>query len=123
MYFFDRDGTLNVHKGYITNPDDIELLPNVADALKIINKKGILSIVITNQPVVARGDINIKTLNLVNNKLTSLLGKAGAYIDDLYYCPHHPDKGFPNEIKALKKSCECRKPGVELLEMRYWITI
>ena len=113
--FLDRDGTLNVYKGFITDPDQIELLPGVAKAIKIINDSGYLAIVISNQPVIARGDCTIAELDDINNAMETKLGLEGAYIDDLFYCPHHPDKGFEGERPEYKFECECRKPKPGLL--------
>ncbi|HAK68608.1 MAG TPA: hypothetical protein DCM57_02990, partial [Treponema sp.] len=81
-----------------------------------INNSGYLAVVITNQPVIARGEISFEQLNEIHNKLEVLLGKEGAYIDALYYCPHHPDKGFEGERPEYKKICGCRKPSTGLIE-------
>jgi D-glycero-D-manno-heptose 1,7-bisphosphate phosphatase len=71
---------------------------------------GFLAIVITNQPVIARGEVDFETLDLIHMKMETDLGKYGAYIDDLFYCPHHPDKGFPGKRPEYKIDCDCRKP-------------
>jgi len=113
--FLDRDGTINEYVGYLKNEADFKLLPKVSEAIKLINQSGYLAIVITNQPVIARGDISIDDLNNIHNKMETLLGENGAYLDAIYYCPHHPDKGYPNEIKELKIDCDCRKPKPGLL--------
>lgn len=113
--FLDRDGTINKFKGFIRNINDIELEDNASIGLKEINKSEFLSIVITNQPVIARGEVKVDELNSFHNKIETLLGKDGAYYDDLFYCPHHPDKGFEGEIKELKFECDCRKPKIGLL--------
>ena len=70
---------------------------------------------ITNQPVIARGEVTISQLDLIHMKLETELGKQGAYIDGLYYCPHHPDKGFEGEVVELKIDCDCRKPKPGLI--------
>ena len=108
--FLDRDGTLNKYVGFLRKPDELELLPGVAEAIRKINILGYLAIVITNQPVVARGEVSFDELEEIHRKLETELGKEGAYIDGLYYCPHHPDKGFDGEVTELKQVCECRKP-------------
>lgn len=108
--FLDRDGTINKMVGFLTNIDDLELLDGAADAIKKINHSEYLAIVITNQPVIARGEVTINELNEIHNKLETLLGEKGAYIDGLYYCPHHPDKGFIGERIEYKIVCDCRKP-------------
>jgi len=113
--FLDRDGTLNVYKGFITRPEQIELIDGTAEAIRAINDSGYLAIVVTNQPVIARGDCTFEELEEINNTLSTRLGEAGAYIDDLYFCPHHPDKGFEGERPEYKIECSCRKPKPGML--------
>lgn len=113
--FLDRDGTINVYKGFLRNIDDFELINGVAEAVKRINNSGYLCIIVTNQPVIARGEVTINELTLIHDKLETLLGKEGAYIDSLYYCPHHPHKGYEGEIPELKFDCDCRKPKPGML--------
>lgn len=113
--FLDRDGTINKYKGFIRDINSIELEDGVADGIKNINKSEYLTIVITNQPVIARGEVKVEELSAFHNKIETLLGKEGAYYDDLFYCPHHPDSGFEGEIKELKFDCDCRKPKTGLL--------
>ena len=108
--FIDRDGTMNVSKGFISKAEDLELIPGTLEAVKAINKSGALAIVITNQPVIARGECSFEELHNIHNKLKTLLGEKGAFIDDIFYCPHHTDKGFEGEVPELKFDCECRKP-------------
>lgn len=108
--FLDRDGTLNVHKGYITGQDDIELTQNAAKAINLFHEKGYLVILITNQPVIARGECTVGDLKKIHGRLEYLLAKDGAYLDDIFYCPHHPDSGFEGEVRELKIDCSCRKP-------------
>ena len=114
--FIDRDGTINVSKGFISKADDLELIPGTIDAIKAINKSGALAIVITNQPVIARGECSFEELHNIHNKLKTLLGEKGAFVDDIFYCPHHPDKGFEGEVPELKFDCECRKPKTGMIE-------
>lgn len=113
--FIDRDGTINKANGFITKPEDFELIPGVAEAIKKINKSGYLAIVVTNQPVIARGDCTFEELALIHAKMETELGKEGAFIDGLYFCPHHTDKGFPGERPEYKCNCECRKPKPGLI--------
>jgi D-glycero-D-manno-heptose 1,7-bisphosphate phosphatase len=113
--FLDRDGTINVYKGFLRDIDDFELLPNVAEAVRRINDSGYLCIVVTNQPVIARGEVTEEELDRIHMKMETLLGKKGAYLDAIYYCPHHPDKGFDGEIPKLKIACNCRKPKPGML--------
>ena len=114
--FLDRDGTMNVSKGFISKADDLELIPGTIEAIKDINKSGALAIVITNQPVIARGECSFEELHNIHNKLKTLLGEKGAFVDDIFYCPHHPDKGFEGEVPELKFDCECRKPKTGMIE-------
>jgi D-glycero-D-manno-heptose 1,7-bisphosphate phosphatase len=108
--FLDRDGTINTFNSFITKPEEFELIDGAADAIKKINRLGYLAIVITNQPVIARGEVDFETLDLIHMKMETELGKHGAYIDGLFYCPHHPDKGFSGERPEYKIDCDCRKP-------------
>ena len=114
--FLDRDGTMNVSKGFISKADDLELIPGTIEAIKDINKSGALAIVITNQPVIARGECSFEELHNIHNKLKTLLGEKGVFVDDIFYCPHHPDKGFEGELPELKFDCECRKPKTGMIE-------
>lgn len=113
--FLDRDGTLNKYVGFLRDIDTFELLPDVCDAVKKINESGHLAIVITNQPVIARGEVTKDQLQEIHNKMETLLGQQGAYLDAIYYCPHHPHKGYEGEIPELKIECDCRKPKPGML--------
>ena len=113
--FLDRDGTINVLKGFLKKAEDFELLPNVAEAIKAINSSEYLAIVATNQPVIARGECTFEELEKIHTKLETLLGRQGAFINDLFYCPHHPHKGYEGEILELKFDCDCRKPKIGML--------
>lgn len=113
--FLDRDGTINKLVGFLRNIEDFELLPNVPDAIRRINSSGYLAIVITNQPVIARGEVSVSELEEIHAKMETLLGHEGAYLDAIYYCPHHPHKGYAGEIPELKIDCDCRKPKPGML--------
>lgn len=113
--FLDRDGTINKYVGFLNNLGQFELLPGIAEAIKMINKSGYLTIVVTNQPVIARGDCTWDELMQIHDKMETELGKEGAYLDAIYICPHHPDKGFEGELSEYKFDCECRKPKPGLL--------
>lgn len=113
--FLDRDGTINKYVGFLRNTDDFELLPGVVEAIKAINASGFLAIVVTNQPVIARGEVTYDQLQEIHNKMETLLGSAGAYLDAIYFCPHHPHKGYEGEIPELKIECDCRKPKPGML--------
>lgn len=113
--FLDRDGTINEYVGLLRHIDDFRLLPGVAQALNLMHEKGYLIIVVTNQPVIARGDVTLAGLDEIHKKMETLLGREGAYIDDLFFCPHHPDRGYPGEVTQYKIDCPCRKPKPGML--------
>lgn len=113
--FLDRDGTINKYVGFLRKEEEFELLPGVADAIKKINKSGYLAVVVTNQPVIARGEVTFEELETIHNKMETLLGKDGAYLDGIYFCPHHPHSGYEGEVKELKIDCDCRKPKPGML--------
>lgn len=113
--FLDRDGTINKYVGFLRNIDDFELIDGVSEAIKQINQSGYLAIVVTNQPVIARGEVSWEELNEIHKKMATLLGKDGAYVDAIYICPHHSDKGFEGERPEYKIDCDCRKPKPGLL--------
>lgn len=113
--FLDRDGTINKYVGFLRNIDDFELIDGAAEAIKKINESGYLAIVVTNQPVIARGEVSWDELYEIHRKMQTLLGQQGAYLDGIYICPHHPDKGFEGERPEYKIVCDCRKPKPGLL--------
>ena len=113
--FLDRDGTINKYVGFLRKEEEFELLPGVAVAIKKINESGYLAIVVTNQPVIARGEVTYSQLENIHNKMETLLGKEGAYLDGIYFCPHHPHSGYEGEVKELKIDCDCRKPKPGML--------
>lgn len=110
--FLDRDGTINKYVGFLRNIDNFELIDGVSEAIKKINASGYLAIVVTNQPVIARGEVTFQELEEIHNKMETLLGKDGTYLDAIYYCPHHPHRGYEGERPELKIDCNCRKPKV-----------
>lgn len=113
--FLDRDGTINEYVGFLRNIDDFKLLPAVGEAIKKINTSSYLTIVATNQSVVARGEVTNQELGEIHKKMETELGKQGAYFDDIFFCPHHPHNGYEGEIKELKIECDCRKPKIGML--------
>ena len=113
--FLDRDGTINKMVGFVTKPEQFELIEGAAEAIKAINKSGYLAIVVTNQPVIARGDCTFEELQTIHDKMETELGKVGAFVDAIYICPHHTDKGFEGERPEYKCNCDCRKPKPGLL--------
>lgn len=113
--FLDRDGTINQYIGFLRNTEDFALMDGAAEAIRMINQSGYLAIVVTNQPVIARGEVTWEQLDEIHRKMETLLGEKGAYVDDIFVCPHHPDRGFAGEIPAYKIDCDCRKPKPGLL--------
>ena len=112
--FLDRDG-VSTCTGYITSPADLELVAGAADAIRRLNESAYLAIVVTNQPQLARNLCTGQDMDEIHKELETQLGDAGARLDDLFLCPHHPDGGFPGENAALKIACGCRKPGPGML--------
>jgi histidinol-phosphate phosphatase family protein len=114
--FLDRDGVINEEKDLLHKIEYFRLLPHVGEAIREINQSGYLAVVVTNQPVVARGLCSMEEVGTIHNKMETLLGEKGAYLDRIYLCPHHPDKGYPEEIVEFKIDCQCRKPKVGLIQ-------
>jgi D,D-heptose 1,7-bisphosphate phosphatase len=114
--FLDRDGTINKHVGLVYKEEQLVIEDDVYEALKIVNNSEYISIVITNQPVVARNLCSIEQLENIHKKMETLFGEKGVYVDDIYYCPHHPDKGYPEENKDYKIECNCRKPKIGMIQ-------
>lgn len=120
--FLDRDGVINKEVKFLHRTEQLELIPGVAEAIRLINQKGYLAIVVTNQPVIARNMCTLEELKTIHATLETLLGKEHAYLDAIYYCPHHPDGGYPEERKEYKIVCDCRKPkpGMLLQAAKDW---
>ena len=114
--FLDRDGTLNVEVDGLFSPDQLELIPGVGEAVRRLNRAGLLAVVVTNQAAIARGTCTEAGLEEIHDKLEALLKEQGAYLDAIYSCPHHPDRGSPGERAELKIECDCRKPGIAMIE-------
>lgn len=114
--FLDRDGTINRHVGFLRDVRQVELEERAAAAIRMLNESEYLAIVVTNQPVLARGECSYVMLEQIHRRIYTLLGEKGAYVDGLYFCPHHPDRGFEGEVANLKRDCGCRKPKTGLIE-------
>ena len=112
VVFVDRDGCINEESGYISQPDQLRLIPGAADGIQVLNKANIPVICVTNQAVIARGEATHEDMHLIHSKIDKELGEIGAFLDKIIYCPHHPDIGYDGEVKDLKIKCDCRKPGV-----------
>ncbi len=113
--FLDRDGVINWDTDLIKHPDELKLYPFAAETIKKINRSGYLAVVITNQSVIARGLTDLNGLNEIHKKLETELGQAGAFLDAIYFCPHHPHGGFEGEVAEFKIDCDCRKPKPGML--------
>lgn len=111
-FFLDRDGTINVDTGYVGKPEDVELLPGAADAIRKMNEAGFLVIVVTNQSGVARGYYGLEDVEKVNQQINSSLLKQNAHIDAFYICPHLENA----PVEQYNKRCNCRKPNLGLFE-------
>jgi len=114
--FVDRDGTLIHDADNLRRVEDLVLLPGAAEAVHLLNHHGFRVVVVTNQPVIAKGFCTESTLSEIHKKMETLLGQGHAFLDRIYYCPHHPEKGFEGEISGLKIDCACRKPKTGMLE-------
>ncbi len=110
--FLDRDGVLNVDRGYTFKPEDLVMIPTAAAAVRLLNAAGYYVFVVSNQSGVARGFFTEAAVDSFNTHIQEILKGEGAHIDAFYYCPHHPD----GVIKELAIRCQCRKPAPGLLE-------
>jgi histidinol-phosphate phosphatase family protein len=114
--FLDRDGVVNEEIGGVHRPQDVKLLPGAASSIRVFNDAGIPVICVTNQPDLAKGFMSWEDFRRVTGAIDQqLASEAGAYIDDLQVCPHHPERGWPGEVEALKVKCDCRKPSDGML--------
>ena len=100
--FLDRDGVINEEVSYLSNLDDFQLIQGSAEALRIFKDLGYFLIVITNQAGIARGYFTEDTLKEIHNKMAQILKQNNIELDDIFYCPHHPD---------FTGACNCRKPN------------
>ena len=110
--FIDRDGTLTEEVGYVNHPSRLRLLPRSAEAVRRINAAGLAAVVVTNQAGIARGYFSADVLRATNEALVEQLKDAGAHLDGVYVCPHHPTEGAP----PYRAVCDCRKPAPGLLQ-------
>ena len=114
--FLDRDGTINEHKGFLKSVDEFELIQGAAEGIRLLNQSPYLVIVATNQPVIARGECTFEELDNIHKKMETELGRKGAFLNDIFFCPHHPHKGYLGEVPELKIDCDCRKPKIGMLQ-------
>ena len=114
--FFDRDGTILERCGYLVDINQIKFVTHLTESIKKINKNNDLALMVTNQPQLAQGKLTFQKLKKIHDYIEYKLGISGAIIDDIYFCPHHPDKGFDGEVVELKVKCRCRKPNIKLIK-------
>jgi D-glycero-D-manno-heptose 1,7-bisphosphate phosphatase len=110
--FLDRDGTINTEVDYLRSPSDLQLIPGSAQGIREANELGWPVIVITNQSGIARGFFDEAALAAIHTELNIRLAEEDAFIDSIYYCPHHPDTGIP----PYRRVCDCRKPAIGMLK-------
>lgn len=110
--FLDRDGTVSEEVSYISDPNMLRLLPRAAEAIRLINESGFLTVIVTNQSGIARGYFTEDVLKEIHNRMELLLKGEGGHIDKIYYCPHHPEVGLPEYVL----DCDCRKPGTGMID-------
>jgi D,D-heptose 1,7-bisphosphate phosphatase len=114
--FLDRDGVINEEVNFLARVEQFKFIPGAAEAIKLLSASGYRLAVITNQPVVARGECSEAELAQIHGYMETELGREKAFLDGVYYCPHHPDKGFAGERPELKIECDCRKPRTGLVQ-------
>lgn len=109
--FIDRDGVINLDKGYTYKVKDLSVYNDAYDGLKELQKHGFKLFIITNQSGIARGFYNINQFKRFMDALIINLASKGVYIDDYFYCPHHID----GTVKEFSIKCDCRKPSPGLI--------
>ena len=114
--FIDRDGVVNLENEPLNKPEKFSFLPGVKEAIMLLNKSDFLSVIVTNQPIIAKGMATNAQLSKVHGYMEHVLGKEKAYVDRIYYCPHHPHKGFEGECTEYKIVCKCRKPETGMID-------
>lgn len=113
--FLDRDGVINIDSDLIKHPDEMVLYPDATKSIQALHSAGFVVVVVTNQSVVARGLTDLKGIEAIHARMERLLAEEGAFVDQISFCPHHPDKGYPEEVPAFKIECHCRKPKPGML--------
>jgi D-glycero-D-manno-heptose 1,7-bisphosphate phosphatase len=109
--FLDRDGTINEEVDFLRRPEELQLIPGAAGAVRMLNERGLLTCVISNQSGVARGLLSERDLGPIHDALKAMLAREDARVDRIYYCPHHPTAGQP----PYGIDCACRKPNPGML--------
>lgn len=109
--FLDRDGTLIREINYLSAIEQIAILPGVAEALRRLRDRGFKLVMVTNQSVVGRGGLSEASLTRIHGEITARLARDGAWLDAIYYCPHHPTEGLGD----YRVDCQCRKPKTGMI--------
>lgn len=109
--FLDRDGVINEEVGYIDSLDKLKIISCAYEAIKLINQSGMQVVIVSNQAGVAKGIFTEDFVQTTHDYLQRILSRQGAYINSIYYCPHHPTEGE----KPYQQVCECRKPAPGML--------
>ena len=107
----DRDGTIIQQVELLHKPSQVKLFRDAAAAIKAFNQLGYITVIVTNQPVIARGIIGPKEVDYIHAVLVNRLAKKGAKIDAIYFCPHHPQAN----VKKYRMVCKCRKPDIGMI--------
>ena len=110
--FLDRDGTISEEVGYVNHPSRLQVYPWAPEAVRLLNEKGLKVVVVTNQAGVARGYFKEGLVLEVHKRLSEEIARGGAYLDAIFYCPHHPSVGDP----PYRQDCGCRKPKTGMLQ-------
>jgi len=105
--FLDRDGVINEEVGYVDDLDKLRIIPLAFEAIRLINESGMKAVVVSNQSGIARGLMTEEFVRKTNNYLQDILQARGVYINNFYYCPHHPTEGE----EPYRQACDCRKPA------------
>lgn len=114
--FLDRDGTINREVDHLRRADQMALLPGAGPAIRRLNRSDYVTVAVTNQPVIARGECDEAGMERIHRTMAALLSQEGAFLDSIRCCPHHPDAGFPGERAELKIQCACRKPATGMAD-------
>lgn len=114
--FFDRDGVICEHVPYLSQISDFKLREGVGKGIAKLNARGFLTVLVTNQPMIAMGLLSLSELQAIHQKMKDDLKVFGAHLDDIFFCPHSPDSKSPTKVADLIRSCNCRKPKTGMFE-------
>ena len=109
--FLDRDGVINIDRGYVFRREDFEFVPGTLDAARQLKSMGLALVVVTNQSGIARGYYGLEQFHALTAWMKETFAAHGAQLDGVYFCPHHPTEGE----SPYRQACQCRKPAPGLL--------